>query len=71
MDAASIKQWIQKEIHKRGFNGTCGIASFSDVYSNLMSIQQEEVKKACDIFFNTLLNGGSIISIGISILSMP
>jgi epoxyqueuosine reductase QueG len=65
MDAASVKQWIQEEIHKRGFNGTCGVAGFSDVYSNLMPIQQEEVKKACDIFFNTLLNKGSIISMAI------
>jgi epoxyqueuosine reductase QueG len=64
MDATSVKQWIQEEIHKRGFNGTCGVASFSDVYSNLMPIQQEEVKKACDIF-NTLLNKGSIISMAI------
>jgi epoxyqueuosine reductase QueG len=65
MDAASVKQWIQEEIHKRGFKGTCGVAGFSDVYSNLMPIQQEEVKKACDIFFNTLLNKGSIISMAI------
>jgi len=65
MDAASLKQWIQKEIHKRGFNGICGLASFSDVYSNLMPIQQEEVKKVCDVFFNTFLNNGSIISIAI------
>ena len=65
MDAASLKQWIQEEIHKRGFNGICGVASFSDVYSNLMPIQQEEVKKVCDVFFNTFLNNGSIISIAI------
>ena len=65
MDAVSVKQWIQREIHKRGFNGTCGVASFSEVYNNLMPIQQQEVKKACDIFFNTLLNKGSIISIAI------
>jgi len=65
MDAASIKGWILEEIHKRGFNGTCGVASFSDVYNNLMPIQQQEIKKACDIFFNTLLNKGSIISIAI------
>jgi hypothetical protein len=65
MDAASVKQWIQNEFRKRGFNGTYGVASFSDVYSNLMPIQQEEVKKACDVFFNTLLNKGSIISMAI------
>jgi hypothetical protein len=65
MDAASVKQWIQKEFHIRGFNGTCGVASFSDVYRNLMPIQQEEVKKACDIFFDTLLKKGSIISMAI------
>jgi epoxyqueuosine reductase QueG len=65
MDASSVKQWIQEEIHKRGFNGTCGIASFSDAYSNLMPIQQEEVKKVCDDFFNTLLSNGSIISVAI------
>jgi epoxyqueuosine reductase QueG len=65
MDAASVKQWIQEEIHKRGFNGTCGVASFSDVYNNLMPIQQEEVKKVCDAFSNTLLRNGSVISIAI------
>jgi hypothetical protein len=65
IDTSSLKQWVLEEIQKRGFNGICGIASFSDVYSNLMPIQQEEVKKVCDIFFNSLLNKGSIISMAI------
>jgi hypothetical protein len=65
MDAVSVKQWIEEEIQKRGFDGTCGVASFSDVYNNLMLIQKEEVKKVCNVFFNTLLSKGSIISIAI------
>jgi epoxyqueuosine reductase QueG len=63
MDAASVKQWINKEIHRKRFKGTCGIASLSDVYNCLMPVQQEEVRKVCGSDFDRLVNSGSIISI--------
>jgi hypothetical protein len=32
MNAGSVKKWMKEEVLKRGFNGTCGVANFSDVY---------------------------------------
>jgi epoxyqueuosine reductase len=65
MDATSIKRWVGKEIHRRGFNGACGVASFSDVYNDLMPVQRKEVEKICGEKVNAFLNKGSIISIAI------
>lgn len=65
MNVALVKQWIKEEILRRGFNGTCGVAGFSDVYNSLMPIQQNELKKICGDHFKTILDSGSIISIAV------
>lgn len=65
MNGASVKQWILKGIRERGFNGACGVASFSDVYNNLLPLQQKELEKICGDNLNVFLNRGSIISIAV------
>ena len=65
MDATSVKRWIREEILKRGFNGGCGVASFSDVYNDLMPLQRKEMETICGNNINVLLNRGSIISIAV------
>jgi len=65
MDAPSVKQWIKEEILRRGFNGACGVASFSDVYNDLMPLQKKEIGRICGDNFDIFLNRGSIISIAI------
>jgi epoxyqueuosine reductase QueG len=65
MNAKSVKQWVKQEIPKRGFNGTCGIANFSDVYYDLMPVQRREVEKVYGGNIDVLLNKGSIISIAV------
>jgi len=65
MDTMSVKRWIREEILKRGFNGTCGVTSFSDVYNDLMPVQRREVEKICGDNINIFLNKGSFISIAL------
>jgi len=65
MNAKSVKQWVKGEILKRGFNGTCGIADFSDIYNDLMPVQRREVEKICGDNMNTLFRKGSVISIAV------
>lgn len=65
MDATSVKRWIREEILRRGFNGACGVAGFSDVYNNLMPVQRKEVERICGDNINVLLSRGSIISIAV------
>lgn len=65
MNAESIKHWIEEEIHRRGFNCTSGIARFSDVYNDLMSVQKREVRKVCGDKINDFLSKGSAISIAV------
>ena len=65
MDAESIKHWIKEEIHKKGFNGTSGIARFSDVYNDLMPLQKREVQKICRDKIDEFLSKGSAISIAV------
>jgi epoxyqueuosine reductase QueG len=65
MDATSIKQWVREEILRRGFDGACGVASFSDAYNDLMPVQRIEVERICGDNFNAFLNKGSIISISV------
>jgi hypothetical protein len=65
MDATSIKRWVREEILRRGFNGACGVASFSDVYNDLMTVQRKEVEKICGDNMKTFLDKGSIISVAV------
>lgn len=65
MDTVSVKRWIREKILKTGFDGTCGVASFSEVYNDLMPIQQKEVEKLCGDDFNLFLSSGSTISIAV------
>ncbi|NWG11036.1 hypothetical protein HXY33_04710 [Candidatus Bathyarchaeota archaeon] len=65
MTVELVKQWIKKEILRRGFDGTCGVASFSDVYNSLMPIQQKELEKVCGDNFKKFIDYGSIISIAV------
>ena len=65
MDTVSVKRWIKDEILKAGFNGTCGVASFSGVYNGLMPIQQEEIRTICGDDINLFLDNGSILSIAV------
>jgi epoxyqueuosine reductase QueG len=65
VNAEAIKQWIEKEIRKGGFNGISGIARFSDVYSSLMSLQRREVRKACEDKLSELPTRGSAVSIAV------
>jgi len=65
MDARSIKEWVKKEILKKGFNGACGIADFLEVYNDLMSVQRRTVEKLCGDDIDVLLNKGSVVSIAI------
>jgi len=65
MDAKSVKGWVEKEIFKKGFNGACGIASFSEVYNDLMPVQRRAVEKICGDDIDVLLRKGSIVSIAI------
>ena len=65
MDAASVKRWTKGEILKKGFNGSCGVASFSDVYHDLMPVQRREAERICGDDINVFLNKGSIVSIAV------
>jgi epoxyqueuosine reductase len=65
MDATSIKKWVREEILRRGFNGACGVAGFSDVYNDLMPVQRKEVETICGGKVMAFLNKGSIISIAV------
>lgn len=65
MDARSVKGLVEKEILEKGFNGACGIASFSEVYNDLMPVQRKEVEKICGDDIDALLRKGSIVSIAI------
>jgi len=65
MDATSVKRWIREAILRKGFNGASGVASFSDVYDDLMPVQQKEVKRICGDNINIFLSLGSIISIAV------
>jgi epoxyqueuosine reductase len=63
MDATSIKRWVKEEILRSGFNGACGVASFSDTYNDLMPMQRKEVEKICGDNMKAFLDEGSIISV--------
>jgi len=65
VNAELIKQWVEKETRKGGFNGLSGIARFADVYNSLMPLQRREVQKACGNRFSELLSRGSAISIAV------
>ena len=65
MNAESVKRWVKEEILKRGFNGTCGVADFSDVYYDLMPVQRGEVEKICGGNVNVLLDRGSVVSVAV------
>jgi len=65
MDAKSVKGWVEKEILKKGFNGTCGIAGFSEVYNDLMPVQRIEMEKICGDDIDVFLRKGSFVSIAI------
>jgi len=65
MGAASVKRWIRETILKKGFNGACGVASFSDVYNDLMPVQRKEVERICGDNISVLLSRGSVISIAV------
>jgi epoxyqueuosine reductase QueG len=65
VNAESIKQWVEKEIRKKGFDGTSGIARFANVYQGLMPLQKKEVQKACGSKIDELLSRGSAISIAV------
>jgi len=65
MNAESVKRWVKKEILKKGFNGACGIASFSEVYNDLMPVQRIAVEKICGDEIDVLLRKGSVVSIAI------
>jgi epoxyqueuosine reductase QueG len=64
VDSASIERWVREALLGRGFNGTCGVASFSDVYNGLMPVQRGELERICgDI--EAFSSRGSIISMAI------
>lgn len=65
MNATSIKQWVKEAILKRGFNGACGVTGFSDVYTDLMSVQRKEAERICGNNINAFSSKGSIISIAV------
>jgi hypothetical protein len=65
MEEKFAKDWVKEQILKRGFNGTCGTANFSDVYYDLMPVQRREVEKICGENIDVLLSKGSIVSIAI------
>lgn len=65
MDARSIKGWVRKEILKKGFNGTCGIAVFLEVYNDLMPVQRRAVEKIFGDDIDVLLKKGFVVSIAI------
>jgi epoxyqueuosine reductase QueG len=65
LDATSVKRRVREEILNRGFNGTCGVASFSEVYNDLMPMQRKEMEKICGDNINAFSSKGSVISIAI------
>jgi epoxyqueuosine reductase QueG len=65
MDATSIKRWAREAILKRGFDGASGVAGFSDVYSDLMPVQQKELERICGDNIDSFSSKGSIISIAV------
>jgi epoxyqueuosine reductase QueG len=65
MNAEYVKRFVREEILRRGFNGSCGIASFSDVYYDLMPVQRRELEKIYGDGIHLLLNEGSVISIAV------
>jgi hypothetical protein len=65
MNAESVKRWVKKKIVRRGFNGTCGVADFSDVYYDLMTVQRREMEKIFGDSINVLLDRGSFVSIAV------
>jgi epoxyqueuosine reductase QueG len=65
MNAEFVKRWVKQEILKRGFNGTCGVANFSDVYQDLMPVQRRELQRFYSDNIKAFLDKGSIVSIAV------
>ncbi|MFW9807257.1 MAG: hypothetical protein ACFFFK_11065 [Candidatus Thorarchaeota archaeon] len=56
---------FKDKLESIGEQGDIGFAGFESVYDSLMPIQQEKLRSITGDSFNTLLNEGSFISIGI------
>lgn len=58
--------YFWRELGKVGRDGVLGVASFADVFGELMPVQRNKLKELCGRSFQDMLSGGSIVSIGIS-----
>lgn len=61
-----IRLFFKDKLDSIGEQGDIGFAGFESVFDSLMPIQQEKLKAISGDSFNTLLNEGSFISIGIA-----
>jgi epoxyqueuosine reductase len=62
----TIRGFFEHYLEKISCKGVLGYARFKDVYDELMSIQQERLKRISADKFDELLESGSIISFGIA-----
>lgn len=65
MEDARAKEWFHEEARKAGFDGIYGVASFRQVYQDLMDIQKTKLRSLCGDLFPQLIEKGSLISMGI------
>lgn len=65
MEDARAKEWFHEEARRAGFDGIYGVASFRQVYQDLMDIQKTKLRSLCGDLFPQLIEKGSLISMGI------
>ncbi len=61
-----VSKLFQNHIDRIGERGVSGIASFHDVFSNVMPVQEERLRLLCGTTLDDFLEHGFIISIGIA-----
>ena len=65
MEDARAKEWFHEEVRRAGFDGIYGVASFNQVYQDLMDIQKTKLRSLCGDQFPQLKEQGVLVSIGI------
>ena len=61
-----VRSLFNTELERVGYYGVIGVAVFKNVYQELMPVQQNKLKEICNGHFQSFVNEGSIICLGIA-----
>jgi len=61
-----IRSYFEGELAEIGYDGVIGVAKFRNVYYDMMLIQRSRLESICRDCFESLMNDGSIICIGMA-----